>query len=265
MSQKMNTLLAKVEHGTSRFSKMISDYCQFFKNKQGAFSGVKKTFVPRDGYVEDSRYISNVQVTTTVGEKFNWFENESIPYLKDVFAIEATNSKGAQKIELVVEGVSFGFLTALDLMRLKSILSKKEWDDMYINIPVRSDSDVWEPCTNSEYEGREIFQTPLSQGVTRTTETEEIILKDPNLDPQNLPANYNAKTTIKKKTVETGDYTIQNYTGAWTQRQRAELLRRRSAILNAIVAALKEVNDVPAEQENLNVDKLFNYLHYGNK
>jgi hypothetical protein len=263
MAQKMNTLLAKVEHGTSRFSKMISDYCQFFKNKQGAFSGVKKTFVPRDGYAEDSRYISNIQVTTTVGEKLNWFEQQVIPYLKDVFTIEATNSKGAQKIELVVEGVSFGFLTALDLMRLKSILSKKEWDEMYIMIPVRSDAEVWEDCTNSEYEGREIFQTPMASGVTRTTETEEVILKDPNLDPQNLPANYNARTTIKKKTVETGDYTLQNFTGAWTQRQRAELLRRRSQILAAIVEALKEVNDVPAEQENLNVEGLINFLHYG--
>lgn len=33
-------------------------------------------------------------------------------------------------------------------------------------------------------------------------DSEEVILKDPNLDPAKLPANYNAKVTVKKKTVE---------------------------------------------------------------
>lgn len=41
---KLNTLLAKVEHGTSMFNRMIGDYSAFFKNKQGMFEGIKKTF-----------------------------------------------------------------------------------------------------------------------------------------------------------------------------------------------------------------------------
>lgn len=45
----INTLLAKVEHGTSTFNRMIGDYAMFFKNKQGMFEGIKKTFKPRDG------------------------------------------------------------------------------------------------------------------------------------------------------------------------------------------------------------------------
>lgn len=28
---------------------MIGDYAMFFKNKQGMFEGIKKTFKPRDG------------------------------------------------------------------------------------------------------------------------------------------------------------------------------------------------------------------------
>lgn len=260
---KMNTLLAKVEHGTSSFNRMVGDYYAFFKGKQGMFEGIKKTFTPRDGYQEDARYMGTTKVTTTVGEKLEWFEENAIPYLKELFSIESTNSKGAKKVELKVGNTSFGFLTALDLMRLKTILTKKEWEEMYNNIPVRSDAEVWDPCTDDEYAGREIFQTPMQTGVTRTTESEEVILKDPNLDPAKLPANYNAKTTIKKKTVETGDYTLQKFTGAWTQRQRAELLRRRSQLLAAVIEALKEVNDVEAELPNLEVGKVINFLHRG--
>lgn len=259
----MNTLLAKVEHGSSRFSKMVGDYLAFFKGKQGAFAGIKKTHVPREGYTEDKSCIANTKVITTVGEKLEWFEQQSIPFLKELFAVEATNSKGANTVELVVDGISFGHLTALDLMRLKTLLTKKEWAEMYENIPVRPDEKVWEPCTNPEYEGREVFQTPMLKGITRTTESEEVILKDPNINPDKLPANYNARTTIKKKTVETGDYTLQEFTGGWTHRQRAELLRRRSQLLAAVVEALKEVNDTVSEKPNLNVDTLVNFLHHG--
>ena len=227
---KMNTLLAKVEHGAAQFNRMIGDYFAFFKNKQGMFEGIKKTFKPREGYQEDARYMGTTKVATTVDEKLQWFEENAVPYLKNLFSIESTNSKGAKKVELKVGNISFGFLTALDLMRLKTVLTKKEWEEMYNNIPVRSDAEVWEPCTDGEYAGREIFQTPMQTGVTRTTESEEVILKD---------------------------------TGAWTQRQRAELLRRRSQLLAAVIEALKEVNDVESEDPNLDVEGLINFLHHG--
>lgn len=260
---KMNTLLAKVEHSTASFNKMIADYKIFFEKKQGMFVGVKKTFKPREGYLEDPSKVGTTKIATTVGEKLEWFEENAIPHLKGVFSIESTNSKGAYKVELKVGNVSFGFLTALDLMRLKTLLTKKEWEQMYDNVPVRSDSEVWEPCTDPEYNGREVYQTPMQVGVTRTTESEEVILKDPNLDPAKLPANYNAKVTVKKRTVETGDYTIQKFTGAWTQRQKAEVLRRRSQLLAAVTEALKEVNDVETEKPNLDVETLISFLHKG--
>lgn len=260
---KLNTLLAKVEHGTSSFNRMIGDYAAFFKSKQGMFEGVKKTFKPRDGYAEDARYMGNTKVATTVEEKLEWFEENAVPYLNELFAIEATNSAGAPRVELIVDGMSFGKLTALDLMRLKTILTSKQLEEMYANIPVRSDSEVWVEGTDAEYEGRDIYETEMLKGITRTTESEEVILKDPNLDPAKLPANYNAKVTVKKRTVETGDYTLQKFTGAWTQRQRAELLRRRSSILAAVIEALKVVNDNVAENPNLDANKLINYLHHG--
>lgn len=40
----INTLLAKVEHGTSTFNRMIGDYAMFFKNKQGMFEGIKNFY-----------------------------------------------------------------------------------------------------------------------------------------------------------------------------------------------------------------------------
>ena len=256
---KMNTLLAKTDHAAASVNKMILDYGAFFKTKQGMFRGEKKTFEPRAGYYEDPSKMGNTQVATTVGEKLCWLRS----YLKDVFSVEATNSAGANRVELVVDGKSFGNLTALELMRLKSFLTGKDLDNVYQNIPVRSDSENWTPSTDPEYAGREVFQTEMVKGVTRTTENEEVILKDPNLDPAHLPSNYQAKVTVKRKTVETGDYTQQRFTGEWSQRQRAELLRRKSQILEAVIEALKKVNDVEVQKPSLDVDSIVDYITRG--
>ena len=261
----MNTLLAKVEHSTASIGRLINDYVSFFKQKQGMFRGYKKTFVPRDGYFEDPSKMGTQVVATTVDEKLDWFMNQFKNWLNQVFSVESTNSRGANTVELVVEGRVLGNLTALELMRLKSILTNKDFESVLVNIPVRSDSEVWNPTKDAEYAGRKVFESELVKGVTRTTEKEEVILKDPNLDPTHLPNNYVAKSTIKSKTVETGDYTSQMFTGEWTQRERAELLRRRSVLLEAVIEALKKVNDVETDVPNLRTEDMLEYLFYNNE
>ena len=134
---------------------------------------------------------------------------------------------------------------------------------MYENIPVRSDAKIYEECKDAEYENMEVFQTPILKSDERTTEKEEIILKDPNIDPQHIPANYRAQVTVKNRTIKVAETTHQEFTGEWTQRQRAELLRRKSNLLNAITVALKEVNEVEAKESNLDVEALIKFIHYG--
>ena len=260
---KMNTLLAKVDHSQAVFNKEMSAYAALFKNKQGMFRGERKTYTPREGYPEDPTKQGTTAVQSTVNEQLDWFADKvAINYLTEQFSVEATNSLGAKKVPLIVDGINFGELTALDLMRLKSILTSGPLDLMYETLPVRSDSEVWTKA-DGDYAGREVFCTPMLKGVTRTTESEEVILKDPNLDPAHLPANYNAKITVKKKTVEIGDYTMQKFSGEWTQTQKAQLLDRKSRLLNAVIAALKEVNDVEAAQSNLDVKAMLNFIHKG--
>ena len=260
---KMNTLLALVDHSSKVIASAIRDYTIFFKTKQGMFRGEKKTYEPRDGFIDDPTKRGVTKVTTTVDEKLNWLLPMIKEHLNDLFSIEATNSADAIKFELKVGDKSFGNVTALDLMRLKNILTDEKLIDMLSSIPVRSDAEVWEKSDNPDYRGRDVFETPLTKGVTRTTETHEEILPDPNIDPAHIPANYRPAITNKKTTYEIGDYTLQKFTGEWNQRQRAELLRRRSEVLEAAIAGLKEINDVQMRQPNLKVNDLIDYIIYG--
>ena len=263
MKQKVNTLLAVVEHSAATVLTAVREYATFFKTKQGMFLGQKNTYIPREGYPEDPTKAGITRVATTVDEKFEWLLPQLKEHYKNVFSIEATNSSGAATVELKVGNKSFGKLTALELMRLKNILTSKDLDDMYKVIPVRSDSSVWEKSKNSDYEGRAIFETPQVSGVTKTTEITEEILVDPNLDPTHLPANYRPAITQKRKTVEIGDYTIQKFSGEWNQQQRAELLKRKSELLAAVIEALKEVNDIEVKPAKLDVDAMFDFIHTG--
>lgn len=260
---KMNTLLAKVDHTSASAAAMVKDYAAFFKTKQGAFRGEKNTYSAVNGYDERPERNTQTRVQTTVQEKLQWFEERYIPYLKELFGIESTNSGDAYRVELIVDGISFGKLSAIELMRLRNILTSRELNTMYENIPVRSDAKIYEDCTDAQYEGREIFQTPVLKSDERTTEKEEIILKDPNIDPQHMPANYRAQITVKNRTVKVAETTHQEFTGEWSQRKRAELLRRKSALLSAITVALKEVNEIEAKESNLDVDALIKFIHYG--
>lgn len=260
---KMNTLLAKVDHGQKSFNKMIADYVAFFSKNQGMFVGVHKTYEPRDGYLPDDSKRGHIFVVTTVDEKLQWFEGNAKEYLTGLFSIEATNSAGAHRVPLIVEGVMLGNLTALELMRLKSILTDANYSKMYENIPVRSDSKNWEETDNEDYVNRAIYETSVLSGISRTTEKEEVILFDPNIANMKTMPSYAPKTVVKSKTVEIGDYTVQEFSGEWSQRKKAELLRRKGKVLEAVIAALKEVNDIEIVDANLQVSGLIDYLHYG--
>lgn len=257
---KMNTLLAKVDQTASIMQAMIREQAAMFKTNQTLFRGEKNTYEARDGYLDKPEKRGVAKVVATVQEKLDAFKERFVPYLEELFRIEATNSKGASRVELKVGNYSFGWLTAAELMRLRNILTSKELDTMYANIPVRSSARIYEQCTDEEYEGRDVVQTPIARSVERTTEVEDVILRDPNIDPEHLPANYRSTVVQKRRLMEIGDSTHQEFSGEWTLRKKDELLRRKSDLLTAITVALKQVNEVEAEQSNLNAQALLDFL-----
>lgn len=262
--EKLNVLLALREKLGNRYAAMIGDYTSFFKNKQGAFQGTLKTHNPLEGYSVDITKVANTRVITTVNEKMDWWIKEALQYINVALSIEASNGEGAPVVPLEFEGKTYGPYPATVLLRLRGIIENDKFATMLGAIPVREETKIWKPSTDEDYIKRgNIFETERQEGETKTTETHEEIMKDPNLDPQNLPSNYRAQVTQIKKTVKTGDYTTQFFTGEWTHQQRANLLKRRSELLDAINVALQKVND--REATECRVDELLGHLIYGNK
>ena len=260
--QKLNVLLALRQKLANRYNQMVGDYTSFFKNKQGAFRGTLKTHSPLEGYPVDLTKVANERVVTTVKEKMDWFIKEALEYYNAALAIEASNGEGAPTVFLEFDGVTYGPYPATVLLRMRGIFENDKFAQMLGLIPVREATKVWiEADEDEDYIKRGIVQTERQSGETKTTETHQEILKDPNLDPEHLPSNYRATVTNVATTIKTGDYTSQFFSGEWTHEKRAALLKRRSELLDAIDVALQKVND--REAKECNIDDLLKHLIYG--
>lgn len=257
---RLNVLLGKTDYLASTFAGMLKDYISFFKKGQGAFTGEKRTYTPRPGTVDEPSKRKNDLVQTTVTEKFDWFKENAKPYIDNLFSVEATNASGKAKAELVVDGDSWGEFSSLELLRLKSILEHNDLKGMLENIPVRSDSVNWNKSVNEMYQDRDVYETELSEGVEKTTERTSYVLDDPNIGKLKDAGSYQPQIATKNIVTELGDYTHQKFSGELSQRQKAEILKKRSTLLASVIEALKECNNVEAVESGLNSDKIFGYL-----
>lgn len=260
---KLNTVLGKTEHLSGPFKSSIKDYIQFFKDKQSAFKGEKKTYEPRSNTVDIPSERGNKLVVTTVTEKLNWLKEINQEYIDLLFSQEATNASGAAKAKLVVDEIEFGEFSSLELLRLKSLIENGELQQMYENIPVRNDDEEWNSCTEEMYQGREIFENKKQAGTKKSIVKESYIMIDPNIKDLKDSSSYKAPVGTKDSILELGDYTYQKFTGEISHRERAEILRRRSKLLSSIIEALKISNETEIKKSNMTADKLFGYLHTG--
>lgn len=260
---KLNTLLAKTDHLATSYKNSIKDYLHFFKDKQSAFKGEKKTYEPKPGTIDVISERGNKIVVTTVDEKLDWLKETNSEYIDSLFSQEATNASGLAKAKLIVEGVEFGEFSSLELLRLKSLIENGDIEQMYSNIPVRGDDEDWNKTSEDQYKSRNVYESKKQEGVRKSITKESYIISDPNVKELKDSSSYKPQVATKDTVTELGDYTYQKFSGEWSHRERAELLRRRTKLLSAVIEALKISNEAEAISSNMTADKLFGYLHTG--
>jgi hypothetical protein len=259
-TEKLNTLLALREKYETTFKNAVKDMLNTFKKEQGLFLGERKTYQALDGFADDATKRSFKKVASTVNEQFDWFNDSIKEYMLQLFSIEKTNGVGVAKAVLTVDGKEWGEFTSTELLRLKGFLENSTLKDMYSEIPVRSETILWEKSDDEIYTDRVgIFESPKDEGFAKTTIKESYILHDPH-------AKENASRTPivgeKSTQVNIGQYSVQNYTGQASMRERAEMLRRLDVLHKAVVEALEKANDVSVVESTLGT-KVFDFINKG--
>lgn len=253
MGKKLSVLLGLRDKTEKSMQNMLDDMFQKFKNKQGLFKGTRKTYSAIDGYADDPTKRGYVQVASTVAEQLEWFKKNTKDYFGITFSIEKTNAAGVTA-ELVVDNTSWGTYTTLELLRLKSIMDGK-MRSMLAELPVRPETVIWDKTTDENYSGREIFESPLDKGFSKTTLKETYILTDPHADKPGRQPQVAEKSTQ----VNVGSYTTQDFSGELTMLQRAQMMLKYDKLYTAIVEALETANNAESQDSDLG-DKVLDFL-----
>lgn len=246
MEKKQAVLLGLREKLEKTFSAMLDDFLSKFKNKQGIFQGWNKTYDAIDGFADDPTKRSFQKVSGTVQEQLDWFKKYTADYFNTVLSIEKTNSTGI-KSELVVNGTSWGEYSVLELLRLKSIMDGK-LRSIIAELPIRDEKVIWDKTKKDYYEGREVFETQVVQGHSKTTLKRTEIVNDPHIkdSPNRPPVAVPIETQVN-----VGSFTEQKFSGEITMLQRAEIQVNFDQIYNGIVEALANANNVAVVESDL--------------
>lgn len=256
---KLKTGIAVSQDGANKWKNLLTNYNKFFTKDQGAFQGRKNTYQPVDESVDDPSKRGYTKVITTVDEKLQYMEATLTDYLNVLFSVEATNASGTATAELIVDGTSWGKFSSLELMRLKTIIDNGDFKQTIANIPVRSDAEIWNKSSADEYTDRQVYEKALVTVTNKTIAKEQYILDDPNII-KNPGLKYEPKIATKDTAITLGTGTMQEFTGMWSQTQKAKVLHKLDVLKSAITRALDEANDVPMVQSDIKGDTLFNYL-----
>lgn len=261
---KQNVLLAKTDSLAPSFKKGIVEYAKFFKDKQGAFLGERKTYTPRPETIDLPSERGNKLVTTTVEEKLKYLVETSKDYIDALFAVEATNASGKIAVDLMLDGKKFATVSGLELLRLKNLLESTELQAMYQNIPVRSDAEEWELTDNEMYSDRgEIYESPKQEGTKKSTTKTHYILEDPNVSKLKDASSYVPQVASRDIITELGDYSFQKFSGEYSQVEKANILSRLTKFLTAVIEALKKANEAEAVRSEVTAEKFFGYINHG--
>lgn len=158
-----------------------------------------------------------------------------------------------------MDGKLWGEFTSTELLRLKGFLENSQLKKVYETLPVRSETTIWNPSTAEMYANSEgkVFETNLEEGFAKTTLKESYILPDPHPDAKRAPI-----VGEKSQQVNVGKYTTQEFSGAASMRERAEIIARMDILYKSVVEALQKANDVEAVESGLG-GRLFDFIHEG--
>lgn len=254
MSKKQSVLLGLREKLEKTFGGMLDDFLQKFKNKQGIFQGWNKTYDAIEGFADDPTKRSFQKVSSTVQEQLDWFSNYTSDYFTTVLSVEKTNSTGIGA-DLVVNGDNWGRYSVLELLRLKSIMDGK-LKAIIAELPIRDEKVVWTKTNKDYYGDRDVWETPVVDGYTKTTQKRTEIVNDPHIkdSPNRPPVPVQIETQVN-----TGRFTEQKYSGEITALKRAEIMAKYDMLYTGIIEALETANNVDAQESDLG-QKFIEYL-----
>jgi hypothetical protein len=209
------------------------------------FDGMSKRYVAME---EDSEIIPDEtkEMVTTLKEK--------LQQTLEIFGIgidahlskEETNASNTAKSELIVDGISFGVLSATSLLALETHLGKLR--ELYSAIPTLDLTKKW------LYDAQRAVYRTEEEVKFRSIKRPKVIVK------YEATKEHPAQTELLYLDYQVGKYETTYYSGKITANQKALLLRRVDMLVEAIKTARAKANNVDVQNTSI-AKRLFDFIN----
>ena len=247
----MRQLNAKLSHRDklkTPTNEMLKEREVTFSRRQSHFTGISKAYQP--AMEDDLEYFPNEykKPITSVDAQLDYAADKLEGHLNSLLSVERTNASGNAKAELIVDGISFGEFSTIELLQLDKVVNRLK--QVHEQIPTFDPQQDWQREKTEEG----WYQTsPIKTVKSTNDKTWEIV----------APASqYQKEATVKEVTKirVQGHYTTSHYSTMISPAEKNSILERDLKMLLAIEDAMKTANMVEVI-EVTDGRKILDYLH----
>lgn len=241
----LHQLLAFEGDEVNKGRKVLSDVKNTFISKPNHFDGHSRTYHPDS---DDTDRVDDefTQIVTTVQEQLNMINEKVAKTFDTVLTKETTNSSNTAKAELIVEGESFGELSATSLLYLEKAIS--ELRKVYETIPVLPPGKVWQYNSDTG-----VYETEQAVTFRNVKEIVPVVLYEATKE-------HPAQVKESSRNIKVGEYHEIKRSGRIFQKKKQELLDRLDILIKEIKCAREKANSIPVVEMNIG-KKIFNFIN----
>jgi hypothetical protein len=245
MSNKLHELLAVEQDRKNKAAAALGETLQTFSKRDVLFDGMSKRYVAME---EDSEIIPDEtkEMVTTLKEKLQQTLETFGIGIDAHLSKEETNASNTAKAELLVDGVSFGILSATSLLALETHLGKLR--ELYLAIPTLDLTKKW------IYDAQRAVYRTEDEVKFRSIKRPKVIVK------YEATKEHPAQTELLYLDYQVGKYETTYYSGKISANQKALLLRRLDMLVEAIKTARAKANNVDVQNTSI-AKRLFDFIN----
>jgi len=233
---QLHTLLAVVGDLKTKANLITEEGITTFTKKPEHFDGVQKIYKAIETGKEDTPpEIKNI--VTTVKEKLDYVQTSLINGINAVLSMEETNASGTTKTSLIVNGETFGELSATSLLALEKWLEQVR--TLYKSIPTLDPTKSWDKDKAADQPG--IYKSPEEIKYHTAKKQKPIVLYEATKEHPAQVQMFSYDDRVEKS--------ITTYiSGRITPAQKSEMLGR----IDVLIVAVKKTRAIANTAEIIN-------------
>ncbi len=247
---KLHETLAVEKDAKNVANKIIAETSKEFSGRNERFNESHRKYEPLNAEDMDLPDEEHIPMVTTVKKKLDYTETSISRLLDILYQKEVGNASAKGDIEIGDDIILANNVPVALLVQYENILSNLR-NLIYNNIPTLDPSKVWKKDTTEN----DIYIADIEKRIRTKKVPKSIILA-----PESKDGKHKAQAQLINVDEKVGDYVTTHKSGAFSPKEKSDLLNRVDEIINAIKVARAKANSCEAGSEKIG-RTIFKYIN----